>query len=320
MDPAFAIYGVLFLAVTTLVGGLYLVVFGATIRSHRRQARRLAALEGGQARPEVIEGLRKAASGAGPMLRVPVLATFEGRLRRAGVALAPRQAVALMAAIAAASFLGLMVATEAALMLRAVLAAAIGPGAVMAWVGRRAEARQAAIEEALPDAIELMVRSIRVGHPLVSAVQIVARQTQGPLAHEMAMVADETAYGRDMGEALHEMAERVGVQDLRFLAMAVTIQSQSGGNLAEVLDGLAKVIRSRFRLFRRVKAITAEAKWSGMFLSGFPVVATLGINLLKPDYFDAVRETPYFMPAAALVLLFLVANVLVMRRLVDIEV
>ena len=67
------------------------------------------------------------------------------------------------------------------------------------------------------------------------------------------------------------MAERIDMQDLRFLAVAVTIQQQSGGNLAEILDGLAKVIRARFRLFRRVKAITAEAKWSGNFLSGFPL-------------------------------------------------
>ena len=92
-----------------------------------------------------------------------------------------------------------------------------------------------------------------------------------------------------MGEALKDMAERLDMQDLRFLAVAVTIQQQSGGNLAEILAGLSKVIRARFRLFRRVKAITAEAKWSGKFLSGFPIVALIVINLSDPHYYDDVK-------------------------------
>ena len=124
----------------------------------------------------------------------------------------------------------------------------------------------------LPDAVELMVRSLRVGHPFASAIQIVAKEVPDPLGTEFGMIADEAP----MGVKCRNPCKRPGrtmveMQDLRFLAVAVTIQSQSGGNLAEILDGLAKVIRARFRLFRRVRAITAEAKWSGMFLSGFPL-------------------------------------------------
>ena len=136
----------------------------------------------------------------------------------------------------------------------------------------------------------------------------------------MGVIADESAYGRDVGEALKDMAERLDMQDLRFLAVAVAIQQQSGGNLAEVLDGLSKVIRSRFKLFRRVKAITAEAKWSGNFLSGFPLLALLAISLMKPDYYDTVKDTPAFIPACLFVGGFLVANIFVMRSLVNIKV
>ena len=100
----------------------------------------------------------------------------------------------------------------------------------------------------------------------------------------------------------------------------MTIQQTSGGNLAEILDGLAKVVRSRFRLFRRVKAITAEAKWSGMFLSIFPIVALVMINVLQPDYYDEVKETAAFIPACLVVACFLVVNVFVMRMLVNIKV
>ena len=107
---------------------------------------------------------------------------------------------------------------------------------------------------------------------------------------------------------------------MRFLAVAVSIQQVSGGNLAEILEGLAKVIRSRFKLFRRVKAITAEAKWSGTFLSGFPLVALVMINVIQPNYYDDVKETSLFIPAALVAGAFLVANVFVMRGLTNIKV
>ena len=86
------------------------------------------------------------------------------------------------------------------------------------------------------------------------------------------------------------------------------------------MDGLAKVIRARFKLFRRVKAITAEAKWSGMFLSAFPIGATIMINVIQPDYYDEVKETAVFIPAVLVVGALLVANVIFMRIMVNIKV
>ena len=125
---------------------------------------------------------------------------------------------------------------------------------------------------------------------------------------------------RRVGEALKHMAERLDMQDLRFLAVAVTIQQQSGGNLAEILAGLAKVIRARFRLFRRVKAITAEAKWSGKFLSGFPLVCLALILVNDPGYYDDVMDHPYFIPACFVVGILLSLNLVVMRVLTNIKV
>ncbi|RMD91020.1 MAG: pilus assembly protein TadB, partial [Alphaproteobacteria bacterium] len=184
----------------------------------------------------------------------------------------------------------------------------------------KAKKRMKLIEDQLPDAIELMVRSLRVGHPFSAALAIVAKEIPDPLGTEMGVISDEAAYGRDVGEALKAMAERLDMQDLRFLAVAVSIQQQSGGNLAEILAGLSDVIRQRFKLFRKVAAITAEAKWSGKFLSGFPLVALVGINVLQPNYYDKVMETPVFIPACFVVGGFLVANLLVMRMLTNIKV
>jgi len=196
----------------------------------------------------------------------------------------------------------------------------MGIGGVYFWVNSKAKKRLGMIEEQLPDAVELMVRSLKVGHPFTSAIQIVAKEVPDPLATEFGIIADESAYGRDVGEALKQMAERLDMQDLRFLAVAVTIQQQSGGNLAEILEGLAKVIRSRFRLFRRVKAITAEAQWSGKFLSAFPVLALIGVNVLDPHYYDEVLDHPWFIPSCIIVGVLLTLNLLVMRHLTNIKV
>jgi tight adherence protein B len=226
----------------------------------------------------------------------------------------------VMVVLTVVAFVLLTVGTSAALAIRLVISVVMGVGAVFVWVTNTANKRLAMIEEQLPEAVELMVRSLRVGHPFSSALQIVAREVPDPLGTEMGVISDEAAYGRDVGEALKTMAERIDMQDLRFLAVAVTIQQQSGGNLAEILDGLAKVVRSRFRLFRRVKAITAEAKWSGMFLSIFPILALVMINVIQPNYYDDVKETAAFIPACLVVAAFLVVNIFVMRALVNIKV
>jgi tight adherence protein B len=136
----------------------------------------------------------------------------------------------------------------------------------------------------------------------------------------MGFIADEAAYGRDIPDALRALAERVELQDLRFLAVAVAIQQKSGGNLAEILEGLSKVVRARFKLFRKVKAITAEARWSGVFLSSFPILALVAINVMKPDYYADVKDTAYFIPAAAVVCVFLIVNIVFMRMMVNIKV
>ena len=124
----------------------------------------------------------------------------------------------------------------------------------------------------------------------------------------------------DLEDHEANMAERLDMQDLRFLSVAVTIQQQSGGNLAEILSGLAKVIRARFRLFRRVKAITAEAQWSGKFLSAFPLFCLGAIMVNDPGYYDEVLDHPYFIPACFVVGILLTANLIVMRVLTNIKV
>ncbi len=314
------IYGLIFVGVLVLVEGLYLVAFGKSISLNSRVNRRLDMLNKGGRREEVLDQLRKEMQQHMNAKSIPLYSLLAEKAQKAAIAFTPKQLIGVMAGLAVVAFFGLTIGTETEPPVRILLSIAIGVGAVYFWVSSKANKRLSMIEEQLPDAVELMVRSLRVGHPFTSAIQIVSKEVKDPLASEFGVIADESAYGRDVGEALKDMAERLDMQDLRFLAVAVTIQQQSGGNLAEILAGLAKVIRARFRLFRRVKAITAEAKWSGKFLSAFPLVALVVIQVGDPHYYDAVRDHPYFIPACFLVGIFLGVNLLVMRILTDIKV
>ncbi|WP_417266934.1 type II secretion system F family protein [Celeribacter baekdonensis] len=315
------IYGVIFIAVLLLVEGIYLTVFGKSISLNSKVNRRFELLEKGTGdREAVLNQLRKEMGQHLQSRQIPLYSILAEKAQKANIAFSPPQLIMLMGFLAMVAFVGLSIGTATSAPIRVGVSFAMGVGGVFVWIQGKAKKRLAMIEEQLPDAVELMVRSLRVGHPFSNALTIVAKEVPDPLGTEMGVIADESAYGRDVGEALKDMAERLDMQDLRFLAVAVAIQQQSGGNLAEVLEGLSKVIRSRFKLFRRVKAITAEAKWSGNFLSAFPVGALILISVTKPTYFDSVKDTAVFIPACLVVAGFLIANLFVMRSLVNIKV
>ena len=314
------IYIGIFVGVIMLVEGVYLAIFGKSISLNARVNRRLAMLEKGTNREDVLAKLRKEMDQHKGATRLPLYAMIADKAQKANIAFTPSQLILVMAMLAMTAFVALSIFVTVSLPLRLLLSVGMGVGGVYFWVNSKAKKRLALIDEQLPDAVELMVRSLKVGHPFVSAINSVAKEIQDPLASELGVIADEAAYGRDVADAIRAMAERLDSQDLRFLAVAVGIQQKSGGNLAEILAGLAQVIRARFKLFRKVKAITGEAKWSGAFLSVFPLIALVGINLLQPNYYDEVMQTPIFIPACIAVGVMLLMNILFMKALVNIKV
>ena len=320
ISPTPIIYGLIFVAVLLLVEGIYLLVFGKSISLNNRLNRRLEMLEKGTRREEVLEQLRKEAHQHMQAKGIPLYSLLATKAQKANIAFSPMALIGVMALVTVVAFVGLSIGTQASVPVRIALAILMGVGGIYFWVSGKANKRIKLAEEQLPDAVELMVRSLRVGHPFASAIQAVAREIPDPLGSEFGIIADEAAYGRNVVDSLRDLAERLDMQDLRFLAVAVSIQQTSGGNLAEVLEGLAKVIRSRFRLFRRVRAITAEPKWSGVFLSAFPVVVMVIIQIVSPHYYDAVKETPAFIPAALIVFALLGANVIFMKVMTTIKV
>ena len=317
----YIVYGAIFVAVLLFVEGIYLAAFGRSIKLNSRVSRRLDLLQKtGGSREQVLEQLRKE---MGQHMRgrgIPLYSILAEKAQKGAIAFSPTQLMMIMGVVTVFVFVALTLGTQTGIAVRAVVSPLAGIGLVYMWVNKKAKARTKLIEDQLADSIELMVRSLKVGHPFASAVGVVSKEVADPLGTEFGIISDEAQYGRNIAEALSHMADRLDVQDLRFLAVAVAIQQQSGGNLAEILENLAVVVRLRYRLFRRVAAITSEARFSGWFLSFFPLVALAAINLLDPDYFGEVKDIPAFVPAAIIALALMVLNIVVMKKLTDIRV
>lgn len=314
------IYVLIFVGVVVLVEGLYLTVFGKSISMDSRVSRRLALMQKNGNREQVLEQLRKEMSQHLASRGIPLYSLLANKAQKANIAFSPKQLIGIMGLVSVFAFAGLTVGTGVETPIRIAISVVMGVGGVYFWVNKKAKKRVTMMEDQLAEAIELMVRSLRVGHPFASAIGIVAKEVPDPLGTEFGLISDEAAYGRNVADSLKSFAERMDNQDLRFLAVAVAIQQQSGGNLAEILEGLGKVVRSRYKLFRRVKAITAEAKWSGTFLSAFPLLALVAINLIDPNYYEDVKETAAFVPAGIFVGVMLTFNVIYMKIMTTIKV
>ena len=144
----------------------------------------------------------------------------------------------------------------------------------------------------LPEALELITRSLKAGHPVPVAIAMVAREMPDPIGTEFGVVADEVTYGSDLVSALHNLYERVGQEDLPLFVTAVSIQTSSGGNLREILDGLSATIRDRGKLKRKVRAISTEGRMSAYILTAVPCLLGAGIMVLMPQFYTSVWDEP----------------------------
>jgi tight adherence protein B len=197
------------------------------------------------------------------------------------------------------------------------LAALVGVGGVFFYLSSKRRKRIRAFTEQLPDAIDVIVRGVRVGLPLVSAVSLVAREMADPIGTEFGMFGDEIAFGLDLRKALDNLSRRVGQEDLLFLTISIGVQSQTGGSLGEILSRLSRLMRRRSAMQLKVRALSAEGRLSGVFLSLFPLLLTLLINLLSPRYYDAIRGSHLFEPAIIVAVLMLAVGNIAMFRMIN---
>jgi tight adherence protein B len=143
----------------------------------------------------------------------------------------------------------------------------------------------------LPGALDVVNRSLSSGHPLPTAISLVSRELPDPVGTEFGMLSDELTYGTDLDDAMLNMIERVGAEDLKLLAVSMSVQRGTGGNFVEILENLANVIRERAVLRAKVRALSAEGRITAIVMSAFPFLLYFMINALAPTYFDPVWES-----------------------------
>jgi tight adherence protein B len=202
--------------------------------------------------------------------------------------------------------------------------AALAAGAAVStfpylYLKRAARKRLEKFEEQFPEAIDLIARALRAGHALPTSLQMVADEIPQPVGEEFKLLFEQHSYGMSLPEALRAFGDRVPLLDARFFVTAVMTQREMGGNLSEVLDKLASVIRERFKVKRQVRVISAHGRITGMVL-GFLPPATAGIlMIISPKHMRLLFADPLGIYMVAAAIFLQVVGVLIIRRIVDVE-
>ncbi len=188
------------------------------------------------------------------------------------------------------------------------------------YLTRKKQWRMGKFEQQLPDALDLMARSLRAGHAFSGGLQMVAEEFGAPVGPEFHRVMNEINYGGSVDQALKSLADRIDVDDLKFFTVSVIIQRESGGNLAEILESIASLIRERFKLQGKVKALSAEGKLSAIILVGLPFVVAFILFLINPGYVRVLNNDPAGRILVLIALMMMACGVLMIRKMIQIRV
>ncbi len=293
MNEPWLIYGLVFFAAVLGVEGIYWLVF--RIRGTKRAInRRLALSQKLSNSTEVLDALRKE-RGFGNF-RSPVLSQLNDQLVQSGLRLS-KSSLALLVVLIAGGIAATLTPVFGFHWPALAIGFALAPLAVLIVLRIARERRIARFSTQLPDSIDIIVRGLRIGHPFATAVDLVAKEMPDPIGTEFGILADEMSFGQDISTALNNLYRRVGQEDLLFLIISVTIQSHTGGNLADVLARLSRLMRERVKLKLKIKALSAEGRLSAWFLSAMPFVLFGVIRAIAPTYFNELNEGPFLLPA-----------------------
>ncbi|MBW8828533.1 MAG: type II secretion system F family protein [Burkholderiales bacterium] len=198
-------------------------------------------------------------------------------------------------------------------------------GAVLAslpwfWLGRKRTQRLRLFERQIPEALDLMGRALRAGHAFPTGVKMVGDEMPEPIAKDFRMLYDETNFGMSQNEALMRLADRVPIDDLRYFVIAVMIQRESGGNLAELLDNISGIVRARLKLMGEVRTLSAEGKLSAWILGLLPFCVGALINIVNPKFMDVLWTDPVGLKMVGGALVMMALGVWWMRGIIKIRV
>ncbi|MYN19298.1 pilus assembly protein TadB [Rugamonas sp. FT107W] len=325
MDGIFTAFEVLlFAAVILLIEGAWLWWSGAHGRGARRIAKRLRLMAArGERGGERIDILKQRCYSRNPALekllrRVGRLAALDRLLLQAGVRWSVAQFIACVLALLVPGLLLPAMLNMPALAGAALTALILSLPWAMLMRTRRA--RLLKLEQQLPEAADFLGRALRAGHSFANVMQMVGEELPEPIAGEFKFAYEEINYGVPMNEALHNLAMRVPLTDLRYLVIAVLIQRESGGNLAEVLGNISRLIRARLRLMAQVRVMSAEGRMSAWILGLLPLCVLALMMVVNPAYVRVLWTDPAGITLTWYTLVMAVGGVLWMRKLIRIRV
>jgi tight adherence protein B len=327
LEESFVLSVAVFLAVVLLLEGGFMF-YRDIIAPRRRISRRMELVSKGASSAEIIESLRRDLPTMGDSLFSSILAHVERRLTQAGMRI--RASVFISYMVGVTVIIGLVfpiiggisgeLTSPMAFILVIVFAAVIGIVLPMSYINLQATKRVKLFEKQFPIGLDIFVRGLRAGYPVSSAMELVASEVPDPLSSELGLVLAEMNYGYNLRDALSNMADRVGTQDIQMFVVSVAIQSETGGSLADILDGLSKVIRDRAQMVLKVNALASEGKVTGIMLTALPLLTFAAIFATQPRFYLDVIDDPWFVPGVVGMAVFYVMGVTLMRKIVDIKV
>ncbi|HEY2177297.1 MAG TPA: type II secretion system F family protein [Caulobacteraceae bacterium] len=320
-------YVLAFVAVVILVQTIASVVMNAGDRT-RRVNRRLDLLDSGMSREKVYETLVRRRSNNALANAAPALYDrFVLFFRQAGVTVSPARfglilgGIALVLVFVGLVVMGMLHSVQGAglvnLLVAIVGAVVLALVGGLVWLGWRRSSRLKKLEEQLPLALDITIRALRAGHPVVMAMKLASEESADPIGSEFGLIVDETNFGLEFREALVNFAHRTGSEYAHFFAVCVSIQSETGGNLAEILNNLATVIRNMQTLHLRVRALAAEGKMSAQILTLLPVGMVGFLMLTRPGFYTSKFGDPAFWPAVGVIFLIFLLGQFTINRMVN---
>jgi len=292
---------------------------------------RLKMIGKGRSHGETLNLLRRADSaiptGLPPFL-VGTAHKFERMLMQAQLTIPTGQLMLLILLAPVAVFflilivmfgLGMGVSAGRLLMI-ATFAGAIGAGLPLMILNFKATRTRKKMQEQFPVALDVFVRGLRAGHPIAAALDLLTVEMPDPVGSQFGIAVDEVTYGAELRDALSNMADRWDLEDIRMFVVSLSVQSETGGNLAEILENLSKVIRERQSMYLKVRALSSEGRMTGVMLTVLPVFTFVMLFILSPGFFLDVANDPIFVPGFVILLLMYLTGYFTIRKMVDLKV
>ena len=292
---------------------------------------RLDLINRGVSRGEAMQLLRRQSSVLPenlPSFMVGPAVAFEKMLMAAGVAIPTGRLMMLLLIAPVVIFLLIvvtMMTTGTALgagriLMLATFSLLLGAGIPILYFQARASRMRKKIQDQFPVALDVFVRGLRAGHPIAAALDLLTVEMPDPIGSQFGIVVDEVTYGADLRDALTAMADRWDLDDMRMFVVSLSVQSETGGNLAEILENLSKVIRERASMMLKVRALSSEGRMTAVMLTGLPILAFVLLFIGNPSFYLDVADDPAFIPGYVFLLALYVIGFYSIRRLIDLKV